>query len=138
MSSAILVFEDRPSDSPLIERIWRCHSERAGTFLSVASSHCEMVVTRHQGRTLLTLRGPETRPTTIDCPADGEWLGVRFALGTFLPRYPAATLIDRRDVESSHRVRSQLLVVGLHLGVSRLRECGDLRGASSEGRGGRA
>ncbi len=98
MSSAFLVFEDRPSDSPLIERIWRCHSERAGTFLSVASSHCEMVVTRHRGRTLLTLRGPETRPTAIDCAAGGEWLGVRFALGTFLPHYPAATLIDRRDV----------------------------------------
>ncbi len=27
------MFEDRPSDSPLVERIWRSHSERAGTFL---------------------------------------------------------------------------------------------------------
>ena len=99
MSTAtFLVFEDRPSDSPLVERIWRCHSERAGTFLSVAASHCEMVLTRHRGKAFLTLRGPETRATTIDCPADGEWLGIRFSLGTFLPRHPAATLIDRRDV----------------------------------------
>lgn len=97
-TGGFLVFHDRPSDSPLVERVWRCHSERAGTFLSVASSHCEMVVTRHRGKTLLTLRGPETRPTTIDCPADGEWLGIRFTLGTFLPSYPAATLIDRSDV----------------------------------------
>jgi hypothetical protein len=89
-----LVFEDRPSDSPLVERIWRCHSERAGTFLSVAASHCEMVVTRHRGKTLLTLRGPETRITTADCPAGGEWFGIRFSLGTFLPYYPAARLID--------------------------------------------
>jgi AraC-like DNA-binding protein len=93
-----LVFEDRASDSPLVERVWRCHSERAGTFLSVASSHCEMVVTRHRGRIFLTLRGPETRATPVDCPAGGEWLGIRFSLGTFLPFYPAATLIDRRDV----------------------------------------
>ncbi len=93
-----LVFEDRPSDSPLVERIWRCHSERAGTFLSVAASHCEMVLTRHQGKVIMTLRGPETRPTTLDCPADGEWLGIRLSLGTFLPHHPAATLIDRRDV----------------------------------------
>jgi hypothetical protein len=92
------VFEDRPSDSPLVERVWRCHSERAGTFMSVAASHCEMVLTRHRGKMLVTLRGPETRPTTADCPADGEWLGIRFSLGTFLPHHPAATLIDRSDV----------------------------------------
>jgi len=34
-----LIFDDRASDSPMVERIWRCHSERAGTFLSVAASH---------------------------------------------------------------------------------------------------
>ena len=96
--STFLVFEDRPSDSPLVERVWRCHSERAGSFLSVASSHCELVLTRHRGKTLLTLRGPETRATTIHCPADGEWVGIRFSLGTFVTRYPAATLIDRSDV----------------------------------------
>jgi AraC-like DNA-binding protein len=93
-----LVIEDRPSDSPLVERIWRSHSERAGTFLSVAASHCELVLTRHRGKAMLTLRGPETRATTIDCPADGEWLGIRLSLGTFLTRYPAARLMDRRDV----------------------------------------
>ena len=27
-----IVFEDRTSDSPFVERVWRCHSERAGTF----------------------------------------------------------------------------------------------------------
>lgn len=92
------MFEDRPSDSALVERIWRCHSERAGTFLSVAASHCEMVLTRHLGTTTVTLRGPETRATAIDCPAGAEWLGIRFSPGTFLPHYPAAALIDRRDV----------------------------------------
>jgi hypothetical protein len=97
-TGTFLVFEDRPSDSPLIERVWRCHSERAGTFLSVAAAHCEMVLTRHRDKVVLTLRGPETMATTIDCPANGEWLGIRFSLGTFLPHYPAAALINRRDV----------------------------------------
>ena len=93
-----LVFEDRPSDSPFVERVWRCHSERAGTFLSVAASHSEMVVTRHQGKVFLTLRGPETRVTTEECPADGEWLGIRFKLGTFLPQLPVRNRLDRNDV----------------------------------------
>jgi AraC-like DNA-binding protein len=92
-----LVFEERPSDSPFVERVWRSHSERAGTFLSVASSHVEMVVSRIRGRQFLTLRGPETRATLADCPADGEWLGVRFTLGTFLRQHPASALIDRHD-----------------------------------------
>jgi hypothetical protein len=64
-----LVFDDRSSDSPFVERVWRCHSERAGRFLSIASSHWEMVVTRHKGKTILTVRGPETKATAIDCPA---------------------------------------------------------------------
>jgi len=93
-----LIFDDRPSDSPFIERIWRCHSECAGTFLSIAATHWEMVVTRHKGKTTLTVRGPETKAATLDCPAEGEWLGIRFKLGTFMPRLPARNLLDHRDV----------------------------------------
>jgi hypothetical protein len=93
-----LVFEERPSDSPFIERVWRCHSERAGTFLSVAASNFEMVVTRHRGKVFLTLRGPETRATIADCPSDGEWLGIRFRLGTFMPLLLPGALVDRRDM----------------------------------------
>jgi AraC-like DNA-binding protein len=69
-----IFLEDRPSDSPFVERIYRCHSERAGTFHSVGASHWEMIVTRHKGKTFLTVRGPETKATTADCPADGEWV----------------------------------------------------------------
>src|SRR5438105_2041431 len=93
-----LVFTDRPSDSPFIERVWRCHSERAGTFLSVAAPHFEMVVTRHKGKTFLTVRGPETKATTADCPAQGEWIGIRFKLGTFMPQFLPGNLLDRKDV----------------------------------------
>ncbi len=83
-----ITFEDRSSDSSLVERVWRSHSERAGTFLSMAASHWVMVVTRLAGRTFLTVRGPETRATSADCPADGQWIGVNFKLGTFMPLLP--------------------------------------------------
>lgn len=94
-----LVFEDRPSDCSLVERIWRSHSTRAGTFLSVAASHCGMVITRHRGNVRVTLRGPETKATLADCPAEGEWLGILFTVGTFLRDHPAATLRDRQDLD---------------------------------------
>ena len=93
-----IIFEDRPSDSPFVERVWRCHSERAGTFHSMAASHWEMVVTRHRGKQFLTLRGPETKATTADCPAEGDWVAIRFKLGTFMPLLPARSLRDRSDV----------------------------------------
>jgi AraC-like DNA-binding protein len=96
--STFIVFEDRPSDSAFVEKIWRCHSERGGAFLSVAASHFEMAVTRHKGKVFLTLRGPETKATSIDCPSEGEWLGIRFKLGTFMPQFLPGSLRDQKDV----------------------------------------
>jgi hypothetical protein len=96
--NTFILFEDRPSDSPFVEKIWRCHSERGGAFLSVAASHFEMAVTRLKGKVCLTLRGPETKATNIDCPAEGEWLGIRFKLGTFMPRFLPGSLRDQNDV----------------------------------------
>ena len=93
-----LHFDDRSSESPVVEKVWRARSDRADSFMSVAASHFEIAVTRLQGRTVLTLRGPETKATTVDCPADGEWLGIRFKLGTFIPRVPPGQLLDRNDV----------------------------------------
>jgi len=91
----ILFDEDRASDSPFVERVWRCHSEGAAPFLSIASSRCELVVTRLQGKVTMTVRGPETRATPLgDCPGDGEWLGILLKLGTFLPFLPTRTLVD--------------------------------------------
>ncbi|HEU4635471.1 MAG TPA: AraC family transcriptional regulator [Edaphobacter sp.] len=90
----LFTFEERPSDSSFVERIWRAHSERAGSFLSVAASHWEMVVTRQNGQTILTVRGPESKATPLHCSADGEWLGIRFKLGTVMPHLPASHLVD--------------------------------------------
>jgi len=90
-----LRFDERPSDSPFVERVWRCRSERAGSFSSIAESHWEMVVTRRRGETFLTVRGPETLATSMNCDADGEWLGIRFRHGALLPHLPASHLVDQ-------------------------------------------
>ena len=93
-----LAFDDRSSESPFVERVWRSRSERSGKFLSVAAAHFEMAVTRHRGKTFITLRGPETKATNVDCPAEGEWLGIRFTLGTFMPLLTPGWLRDGNDV----------------------------------------
>ena len=91
----IIFDEDRPSDSPFVERIWRCHSEGAAPFLSIAASRCELVVSRLGGKVTVTVRGPETRATPLgDFPGDGEWFGILFKVGTFLPHLPTGKLVD--------------------------------------------
>jgi hypothetical protein len=94
----LITFADRSSDSPFIERVWRSHSEQAGDFHSMAACHWAMVVTRLNGRVFLTVRGPETKATMAHCPAQGEWCGVLFKLGTFMPLMRSADLRDRKDV----------------------------------------
>jgi AraC-like DNA-binding protein len=94
----MIVFEDRLSDSRFVERVWRSHSERPGMFRSVAASTFEMVVSRHSGLTFVTLRGPETHATKAELPGDGEWIAIRFKVGTFVPHLTPGNLIDRRDV----------------------------------------
>ncbi|MCI0535188.1 MAG: AraC family transcriptional regulator [Verrucomicrobiales bacterium] len=94
----LITFQDRPSESPFIERVWRSHSDRVGVFHSIAACHWGMVVTRLKGRMFLTVRGAETKATNADCPAEGEWFGVLFKLGTFMPLMRSGDLRDRNDV----------------------------------------
>ena len=96
--SEFIHFEDRASDHPFVDKVWRCRSERAGSFLSVAANNFEMAITRLGGKSFLTLRGPETTATTLDCPAEGEWIGIRFKVGTFMPRFLPGSLRDHKDV----------------------------------------
>jgi hypothetical protein len=105
-SNALIAFVDRSSDSRFIERVWRSRSEEAGTFLSVAVSHWEMVVARFGRNTALIVRGPETRATPVELPAYGEWFAIRFKLGTAMPQFPPGTLLDHNAValpQASHR-----------------------------------
>src|SRR5262249_42680634 len=81
------------------EKVWRCHSERADTFLSVAANTFEMVVTRLRGENFLTLRGPETKATAMECPAEGEWVAIRFKPGSFMPWFMPGSLRNHNDVK---------------------------------------
>jgi hypothetical protein len=97
-AAVFLQFEDRKSASPFVERVWRCTSGNGGTFLSMAEGSIELVITRLPGFQAVTLRGPVSKGAQIECPPNGEWLAIRFRLGTYLPRIPTAALIDHQDV----------------------------------------
>jgi hypothetical protein len=94
-------FESRPPESPFIDMIWRSRSETAGFFTSLAGTQWMMVVTKYQGETLMTVRGPESKATLAYSPvhgdSDSEFFGVVFKLGTFMPHLPPIYVADRND-----------------------------------------
>jgi AraC-like DNA-binding protein len=102
-----LICEERASDSPLVELVWRHQTEADYAFLSMAESHYGLVVTHYNGRTTLTVRGPESRATPARALAGAETFGIMFKAGVFIADWPATTVMNRRDVTlpgaSDHR-----------------------------------
>jgi hypothetical protein len=92
------VFDTRSVPALFVERIWRTHSERAGTFMSEAAGNWELVITTFEGTTTVGVRGPETKASEADFPADAEFLGITFKLGTFMPHLPVKPFRDRQDM----------------------------------------
>ena len=97
MKRAVELFalETRSSRSPLVAQTWQAWSEPEESFISVAATHWEMVVTRQRGAARLTVRGPETRATAMPIPQDAEFFGIQFSAGTFMPDLPPGRLVDR-------------------------------------------
>jgi hypothetical protein len=91
------VFDAESPNSSFVEMFWHTRSECAGTFTSVAASNWELVIATLNGRTTITARGPETRASEADFPADAEFFGITFKLGTFMPHLPVKSLLDRQD-----------------------------------------
>lgn len=91
----IFNIEERLSDSPFVERIWRTQTEHPGTLNSIAASHWEMVMMKYQGKATMTVRGPETKATSIPVTIVGaEFFGIIFKHGTVMPYLPSGTLVD--------------------------------------------
>jgi hypothetical protein len=61
----------------------------------VAAARWCLCVTTRRERTEVTVRGPETKATVVPIPEDAEFFGIDFTLGTFMPEWPLAGLVDR-------------------------------------------
>jgi helix-turn-helix protein len=89
-------FEKRSSTSPLVTTTWATRSDDVvESFVSVAVTQWEIVVTRQEAATWVTVRGPETRASAAPVPKDAEFFGISFSLGTFMPDLDMKRLADR-------------------------------------------
>jgi AraC-like DNA-binding protein len=99
-----IFFEERPSDSPLIEQIWRSSSNTTGSFISTANVYWMMVVCRYRGETSVHIRGPETLATSAYAlehdfnDDETSYLGIVFKPGIFMPHLPPGLVVDGNDV----------------------------------------
>ena len=87
-------FDIRPSESPFVERVWRSHSEQAGSFMSISTVCWSMVVSKYNGHLALSIHGPGTSATTKDFPPEIEWVGIDFKPGTFIPHISPDSIVD--------------------------------------------
>ena len=90
----VFEFDRRSSRTPLLDGIWSTTSRSEEPFMSVATHQWEMVVTRQQDATWLTVRGPETRATPAPVPSDAEFVGIQFSHGSFMPHLDPRRLVD--------------------------------------------
>ena len=94
-AAQLFTLADWGSDSEFVDRAWSARSEPEPFFISIAASQWRLVVTTRHDRAQVTIRGPETRATITAIPADAEFFGIAFSLGTFAPALPLDRLVDR-------------------------------------------
>lgn len=106
-------FDIRPSESPLVESVWRIETMAQGeTFISTAESRWEMVITKQLGKFTLSIRGPETKATPTPIPVGHvEYLGIIFKRGVFMPHFPKQKLVNDA-VHLPQSARDAFTVVG--------------------------
>lgn len=90
-----LIVEERLSDSPLVERIWRARNDESiHSFTSIAVNQCDLVIWKQNGQTYVNLQGPETKASTAPVPQNAEFFGIIFKTGTMLPHLPVSELVN--------------------------------------------
>jgi len=92
-----MVCDEKPSDSPLVETVWRSQSDQAIPFISIAEGRFSMVITKYREKLTLTVRGPETKATPAIGLTGADYFGIRFKPGVFMPVLPPKMLMDRND-----------------------------------------
>ncbi|MCB8945451.1 MAG: helix-turn-helix domain-containing protein [Ardenticatenaceae bacterium] len=89
-----IIFEERLSDSPLIETVIQGHTVGAGSTIRPSEIHWHMVFVKVGGRVHSLVVGPQRSSGEARWGADAEILWIKFKLGTFMPHLRAKEYVD--------------------------------------------
>ena len=89
-----LVFEERSSDSPYIEKVIQGWTLSAGSTIRPAEINWHMVFVKHPGGVQAVIAGPLTTSGMASWGEGAEILWIKFKLGVFMPHLPARNYLD--------------------------------------------
>lgn len=90
--------EDVSGPAGPLARVWAATCDSPTGFSSLASVTPGFGFARIGGATTVHVRGPMTAAAPLFCPADTEFFGADFRIGTHLPMFPRTRLANGRDV----------------------------------------
>ncbi|MFF1572627.1 AraC family transcriptional regulator [Leifsonia sp. NPDC058292] len=79
----------------MIERVWRSRGVDTATMTSVSRPHWDFVFWQGADGIHAGVQGPESRASQAPVPSNSEFLGIRLALGAFVPGFSMPQLVDR-------------------------------------------
>jgi AraC-like DNA-binding protein len=90
----IQIDNERPSDSPFVDTIWRGRTDCAGSRIAPAGGCWIMLIEKQASRARLSVVGPMAKAQPMDYTGDTEFFAIKFKPGTFMPQLPAGSLLD--------------------------------------------
>lgn len=90
----IINFEERISDSPFVDSIWRGETESAGYRMAPAGGCWAMLVERQGRKGRLSLVGPMQKAQPMYYDGETEFLVIKFKAGTYMPHLSVANFLD--------------------------------------------
>jgi AraC-like DNA-binding protein len=93
-----LCYDERPSDSPYVDAIFRGRTMGDGSVVRPAEISWWMVFGRNRGQVRSLVVGPWTAAGVVSWTEGAEILWIKFRLGTFMPHLPTRQLLDRETV----------------------------------------
>ncbi len=90
-------YEDRPSSSRFVERIWRTFDTSDGTYLAAADACWDMIFIRGKHGSRALLSGPSSVTQPVPYRAGNRNVGIKFRPGTFLTHVASSAMVDTTE-----------------------------------------
>jgi hypothetical protein len=98
--------EERAADSAVARTVFRIRFERDGCFMSNADGSLDLIVVKQRGESRFFVSGTRTKAAPIFYKEGMEFIGIRLAVGAFLPQLPPEAILDSTTVLPSATAQS--------------------------------
>jgi AraC-like DNA-binding protein len=98
--------DERAANSPIARTVFRMRFEGDGCFMAIADGSPDMIVIKQRGESRIFFSGTRTKAAPVFYKDGMEFIGIRLAVGAFLPQLLPETILDSTTMLSSATARS--------------------------------